>query len=93
MIKVLIVDDLSLIRPLMTTILSSDKDVEVVGTAQDPFDAREKIKLLKPDGARFICRVIDTEPVNRHKPSVEAMFKSAAEIVGSNSICVLPTGH
>jgi two-component system chemotaxis response regulator CheB len=49
MIKVLIVDDSSLIRQLMTTILSSDKDIEVVGTAQDPFDAREKIKLLKPD--------------------------------------------
>jgi len=49
MIKVLIVDDSSLIRQLMTTILSSDKDIEVVGTAQDPYDAREKIKLLKPD--------------------------------------------
>lgn len=49
MIKVLIVDDSSLIRQLMTTILSSDKDIEVVGTAQDPYDAREKIKSLKPD--------------------------------------------
>ena len=33
----------------MTEILSSDAEIEVVGTAQDPYDAREKIKLLKPD--------------------------------------------
>jgi len=49
MIKVLIVDDSSLIRQLMTEILSSDGEIEVVGTAQDPYDAREKIKQLKPD--------------------------------------------
>ncbi|MDH5353972.1 MAG: chemotaxis response regulator protein-glutamate methylesterase, partial [Gammaproteobacteria bacterium] len=49
MIKVLIVDDSSLIRQLMTTILSSDADIEVVGAAHDPYDAREKIKSLNPD--------------------------------------------
>ncbi len=44
------------------------------------------------DGARFICRLLDTEPVNRHKPSVEVMFNSVARNVGSNSLCVLLTG-
>jgi len=48
-IRVLIVDDSSLIRQLMTSILSADAEIEVVGTAQDPYDAREKIKSLKPD--------------------------------------------
>jgi len=48
-IKVLIVDDSSLIRQLLGEILGSDKGIEVVGTAQDPFAAREKIKKLKPD--------------------------------------------
>ncbi|MBL1261610.1 MAG: chemotaxis response regulator protein-glutamate methylesterase [Thiotrichaceae bacterium] len=48
-IKVLIVDDSSLIRKLLSEILETDKDIEVVGTAQDPFVAREKIKKLKPD--------------------------------------------
>ncbi len=48
-IKVLIVDDSSLIRKLLGEILSTDKGIEVVGTAQDPFAAREKIKKLKPD--------------------------------------------
>lgn len=44
------------------------------------------------DGARFICKLLDTEPVNRHKPSVEVMFNSVARNVGSNSVCVLLTG-
>ncbi len=49
MIKVLIIDDSALIRQLMTEILSSDPEIEVIGTAQDPLVAREKIKLLNPD--------------------------------------------
>ena len=48
-IKVLVVDDSALIRSIITKILSSDQSIEVVGTAQDPYDAREKIKQLNPD--------------------------------------------
>jgi two-component system, chemotaxis family, protein-glutamate methylesterase/glutaminase len=48
-IKVLIVDDSALIRDLLTQILSSDHAIDVLGAAVDPFDAREKIKQLKPD--------------------------------------------
>ncbi len=48
-IKVLIIDDSQLIRHLLEEILSSDEHIEVVGTATDPYDAREKIKLLNPD--------------------------------------------
>jgi two-component system, chemotaxis family, protein-glutamate methylesterase/glutaminase len=47
--KVLIVDDSSLMRQLLTQILSSDPELEVIGTAGDPFVAREKIKSLHPD--------------------------------------------
>jgi two-component system chemotaxis response regulator CheB len=47
--KVLIVDDSSLMRKLLTEILSSDPELEVIGTAGDPFVAREKIKTLNPD--------------------------------------------
>ena len=47
--RVLVVDDSALIRSVMTELLSSDPDVEVVGTAQDPYIARDKIKSLKPD--------------------------------------------
>ena len=48
-IKVLIVDDSELIRTMLTEILSQDKNINVVGTAIDPFDARAKIKELNPD--------------------------------------------
>ncbi len=48
-IKVLIVDDSQLIRHLLEEIISSDERIEVVGTATDPYDARDKIKLLNPD--------------------------------------------
>lgn len=47
--KVLIVDDSALVRSLLTEILSGDSDLEVVGTASDPYVARDKIKQLKPD--------------------------------------------
>jgi len=48
-IKVLIVDDSALIRQMMEKMLASDPAIEVVGTAQDPYIAREKIKKLNPD--------------------------------------------
>jgi len=48
-VKVLIVDDAALMRKLLTEILSSSPKIEVVGTAADPFIAREKIKQLNPD--------------------------------------------
>lgn len=49
MIRALIVDDSSLVRRLLTEILEQAGDIEVVGTAHDPYDAREKIKQLNPD--------------------------------------------
>lgn len=48
-IRTLIVDDSTLVRQLLTSILSSDPQIEVVGTAADPLIAREKIKALNPD--------------------------------------------
>ena len=48
-IKVLIIDDSALIRQMLTQILDSDPDIEVVGTAGDPYIARNKIKKLNPD--------------------------------------------
>src|ERR1700684_407463 len=48
-ICVLVVDVSSVMCQLLTEILCSDPDIEVVGTASDPYVAREKIKLLNPD--------------------------------------------
>lgn len=49
MIKVLIVDDSALVRKVLTEELNKQHDIEVVGTAIDPYAAREKIVQLKPD--------------------------------------------
>jgi two-component system chemotaxis response regulator CheB len=48
-IKLLIVDDSMLIRAMFSEMLKHEPDIEIVGTAVDPFDAREKIKQLNPD--------------------------------------------
>jgi len=49
MIKVLIVDDSILVQKVLSNIFAGDPGIEVVGTALDPFIAREKIKELQPD--------------------------------------------
>jgi len=48
-IKVLIIDDSAMIRKVFEQELSKDPDIEVVGTAPDPFVGRDKIVYLKPD--------------------------------------------
>jgi len=48
-IRVLIVDDSAMVRRLASEALSSDPGIEVVGTAADPYDARDRLKELKPD--------------------------------------------
>jgi two-component system chemotaxis response regulator CheB len=48
-IKVLIVDDSALVRKILSTELSTDSEIEVIGTAPDAFIARDKIVKLSPD--------------------------------------------
>src|SRR4051812_17550633 len=48
-IRVLIVDDSAVVRTVLTRELSKDPSIQVVGTAPDPFAAREKILTLRPD--------------------------------------------
>ena len=48
-IKVLVVDDSALVRQILVEILKAARDIEVVGTASDPFVARERIKETNPD--------------------------------------------
>ncbi len=74
-IRVLIVDDSALIRGLMTQILSDDPQIEVVGTAPDPYIARDKIKTLHPhvltldvempkmDGLTFLQKLMSARPM------------------------------
>jgi two-component system chemotaxis response regulator CheB len=48
-VRVLVVDDSAVMRQLLSTLLSADPEIEVVGTAPDPHVARERIKALNPD--------------------------------------------
>jgi two-component system chemotaxis response regulator CheB len=47
---------------------------------------------VERSGANYVARVRDGEPVNRHKPSVEVLFQSAARVVGPNALGVMLTG-
>jgi two-component system chemotaxis response regulator CheB len=74
-IRVLIVDDSALIREVLSRTLGHDGDIVVVGTAEDPIDAREKIKQLDPDvvtldiempnmnGLQFLDRLMRLRPL------------------------------
>lgn len=48
-VKVLVVDDSALMRQLLGELISSDERLQVVGSASDPYVAREQIKALNPD--------------------------------------------
>ncbi|MDI6728826.1 MAG: chemotaxis response regulator protein-glutamate methylesterase [Thermodesulfovibrionales bacterium] len=74
-IKVLIIDDSAVIRHLLTEILNQADDIEVIGTAQDPIFAKNKVRDLKPDvitldvemprmdGLIFLEELMRTDPI------------------------------
>jgi two-component system chemotaxis response regulator CheB len=74
-IKVLVVDDSAIVRKILTETLSEEKDIEVVGTAPDPYVARDKIVALTPDvitldiemprmdGLTFLKRLMHHHPI------------------------------
>ena len=74
-IRVLIVDDSASVRQMMSQILNSDPEIEVVGTAPDPYIAVERIRLNPPDvmtldiemprmdGLTFLDRIMSQHPI------------------------------
>jgi two-component system, chemotaxis family, protein-glutamate methylesterase/glutaminase len=48
--------------------------------------------LVERSGSRYICRLHQGVPVNRHRPSVDVLFRSCAQNVGPNAIAVILTG-
>ncbi len=74
-IRVLVVDDSALMRQMISALLAADSALEVVGTAPDPYVAREKIKALNPDvltldvemprmdGIAFLERLMSLHPM------------------------------
>ena len=47
---------------------------------------------IERDGARYLCRLSDGPPVNRHRPSVDVLFHSCAGAAGQNAVGVILTG-
>jgi two-component system chemotaxis response regulator CheB len=74
-IRVLIVDDSAAVRQVLTSILSSEPDIEVMATASDPFSAAEKIRreipnvmildieMPKMDGLTFLRKIMAQRPI------------------------------
>jgi two-component system chemotaxis response regulator CheB len=48
--------------------------------------------LLRRSGANYVTELSQAEPVNRHRPSVDVLFRSAATHVGRNAVGVILTG-
>lgn len=47
---------------------------------------------VRKSGANYVVALSDDPPVNRHRPSVEVLFRSAAQYVGANAVGVMLTG-
>ena len=74
-IKVLIVDDSAIVRQTLSAILEQDPEIEVMGTASDPFYAANKIKTEVPDvitldiemprmdGLTFLKKIMSQHPI------------------------------
>lgn len=74
-IRVLVVDDSAVVRQTLTQILDSDPDIEVMGSAVDPFVAAEKLKQEVPDvitldiemprmdGLTFLKKIMSQHPI------------------------------
>jgi two-component system, chemotaxis family, protein-glutamate methylesterase/glutaminase len=98
MIRVLIVDDSAVVRQVLTNGLSKFDDVEVVGSAPDPYIAREKIAKLRPDvltldiemprmdGLTFL------EKLMTHHPMPVVVVSSLAPKNSENAIRALSLG-
>ena len=49
--------------------------------------------LLSRSGANYMTRIEQSPPVNRHRPSVDVLFRSAAQAAGKNAVGVILTGR
>jgi two-component system chemotaxis response regulator CheB len=95
-IRVLIVDDSALFRGVVSKGISADPVIEVVGTAVDPFDARDKIIELEPDvmicdvvmpkmdGIEFIRRLLPQYPL--HVLVVSSVSESVLDAMNAGAV-------
>ncbi|WP_018141301.1 chemotaxis response regulator protein-glutamate methylesterase [Thioalkalivibrio sp. ALJ7] len=70
---------------------AEDGDIVMPGHAYVAPGTDYHLRLAR-DGARYVCRLDTTAAVNRHRPSVDVLFRSAAEQAGANVVAALLTG-
>jgi len=97
-IRVMVVDDSAVVRRMFVEGLSGEKDIQVVGTAPDPFVARDKIIKLKPDvitldiemprmdGLTFLRKIM------RHHPMPVIIVSSLTPKGSSTALAALEAG-
>lgn len=97
-IRVLVVDDSAIVRRVLADGLGKFMDVEVVGTARDPYEARERIVELEPDvitldiemprmdGLTFL------EKLMRSKPMRVIVVSSVAQASSANAVRAMSLG-
>jgi two-component system chemotaxis response regulator CheB len=102
-IKVLIVDDSAIVRKLLVEALSGEPGIEVVGTAPDPYVARDKILSLSPDvltldiemprmdGLTFLKKlmIFHPMPVIVVSSLAQASYKAGVEALCSGAVDIL----
>ena len=98
MIRVLVVDDSALVRKVLSEELSRFDDIEVVGTAPDPYVAREKLLTLNPDvitldiemprmdGLSFLAKLME------HRPTPVVIVSSVAQEHSETAMRALALG-
>ncbi len=97
-IRVLVVDDSAVVRQVLSRELDADPDIEVVGTATDPYVARDKIVALEPDvltldlemprmdGVTFLRKLM------RYKPLPVVVVSSLTPEGGETALDALAAG-
>src|SRR5947208_1350194 len=97
-IRVLVVDDSALVRKIITDSLSGDPEIEVVGSAMDPFIARDKILDLQPDVITLDIEMPRMDGITflklimRHRPMPVIVMSSLTNTGSSKVIEALECG-
>ncbi|MEI8387531.1 MAG: chemotaxis response regulator protein-glutamate methylesterase [Verrucomicrobiota bacterium] len=97
-IRVLVVDDSAIVRKLASDALNADPEIEVVGTAIDPFVARDKIVELEPDVLTLDIEMPRMDGITflkilmKHHPMPIVIMSSVSQKGSANALDALEAG-